>query len=248
MSTRWPEHLHPGALRWARSSPAYSATVAFYRDLVGLPVVDTFTDSFGSDGTIFGLPDTGVQLEIVRGSGSEPPANDLDQLVLYLDDADAVEVAAAPLRAAERTPDPEQHPYWAANGAVTYRDPDGRGVVFAPWVYGRDPEPAEPHPRPSRLSRTNRLRTTATGRRCGRCSRRPRTPPTQLDSYIDAGPGAGRLADEVRRRASAARRPTATSRRAEEHGGATEPARRRASAGALVEAALRRPATTASPA
>jgi len=30
---------------------------------------------------------------------------------------------------------------WRANGAVIYRDPDGRDVVFAPWVYGRDPEP-----------------------------------------------------------------------------------------------------------
>jgi hypothetical protein len=31
-----------------------------------------------------------------------------------------------------------QHPYWAANGGVTYQDPDGREVVFVPWVYGRD--------------------------------------------------------------------------------------------------------------
>jgi len=33
-------------------------------------------------------------------------------------------------------PAPTPHPYRAANGAVTYRDPDGRDVVFAPWVYG----------------------------------------------------------------------------------------------------------------
>jgi hypothetical protein len=32
------------------------------------------------------------------------------------------------------------HPYWVATGAVTYRDPDGREVVFAPFVYG-DNEP-----------------------------------------------------------------------------------------------------------
>jgi hypothetical protein len=36
-----------------------------------------------------------------------------------------------------------QHPYWQANGAVTYLDPDGRGVVFCPWVYGRDAEPVD---------------------------------------------------------------------------------------------------------
>ena len=40
-------------------------------------------------------------------------------------------------------PDPNPHGYWSANGAVVFRDPDGRGVVFAPWVYGRDPDPAD---------------------------------------------------------------------------------------------------------
>jgi hypothetical protein len=30
------------------------------------------------------------------------------------------------------------HPYWHANGGVTYQDPDGREVVFVSWVYGRD--------------------------------------------------------------------------------------------------------------
>ena len=27
--------------------------------------------------------------------------------------------------------------YWQANGGVTYRDPDGREVVFASWTYVR---------------------------------------------------------------------------------------------------------------
>lgn len=28
------------------------------------------------------------------------------------------------------------HPFWAAYGAVTYRDPEGRELVLAPFVYG----------------------------------------------------------------------------------------------------------------
>jgi GNAT superfamily N-acetyltransferase len=136
----WPTSLRPGALRWARASRHYEDTVAFYRDLVRLPVVDGFTGSFGEDGTIFGLPDTTVQMEIVRG-GPATVTGTFDQLVLYLDGVAAVADATSALTDAGLAPEPQQHPYWAANGAVTYADPDGRGVVFAPWVFGRDPDP-----------------------------------------------------------------------------------------------------------
>jgi hypothetical protein len=82
-------------LRFARSSSHYNQTIPFYRDLLRLPVGE-FSDSFGEDGTIFGLPDTCIQLEIVR-----------------------------------------------ALGGIVHVDPDGRGVVFAPWDYGAEPEPAD---------------------------------------------------------------------------------------------------------
>jgi ribosomal protein S18 acetylase RimI-like enzyme len=143
----WQPHLRPGALRWARSSRNYAATIVFYRDFVGLTVVDEFADSFGEDGTVFGLPDTGLQLEIVRAHTEIKTSVGFDQLVFYLDGADAVTAATAPLLAHGFQPDPHPHPYWAANGAITFQDPDGRDVVFAPWVYGRDPEPVDQHER-----------------------------------------------------------------------------------------------------
>lgn len=140
----WPEHLRPGALRWVRASVRYDETIAFYRDLVGLPIVGEFHDSFDEDGTIVGLPDTGVQMEIVRvHDTSEMSVGRFDQIVLYLANAAAVETATARLRAEGHAPIDDPHPYWVANKAVIYLDPDGRGVVFAPWVYGRDPEPSE---------------------------------------------------------------------------------------------------------
>ena len=136
----WPARLRPGALRWVRASERYDETIAFYRDIVGLPIVGEFHDSFDEDGTIFGLPDTGTQMEIVRAH--EPvTVGRFDQLVLYLTSADAVERATAPLRAAGLAPVDDPHPYWVANGAVVFPDPDGRTVCFAPWVYGRDPSP-----------------------------------------------------------------------------------------------------------
>jgi N-acetylglutamate synthase-like GNAT family acetyltransferase len=141
----WPARLRVGALRWARASSHYEATVAFYRDVIGLPVVDTFSDSFTEDGTIFGLPDTGTQMEVIRARPDDRDRGSFDQLVLYLEDADALAAATAGLRERGVAPDPQPHPYWQANGAVSYQDPDGRAVVFAPWVYGRDPEPIGGH-------------------------------------------------------------------------------------------------------
>src|SRR2546429_1575985 len=53
---RWPAHLPAGALRVVRWSARYEETVTFYRDTIGLPVLETFHDSYGLDGTILGLP------------------------------------------------------------------------------------------------------------------------------------------------------------------------------------------------
>ena len=140
----WPEHLRPGAVRFARSSSHYDQTVPFYRDLLGLPVVGEFVDSFGEEGTIFGLPDTRIQLEIVRARGVIAAADPLDMLVLYLPGTAAVAAATAPLRTAGAPRDPTPHPYWVARGGVVHLDPDGRRVVFAPWIYGDEPEPVGP--------------------------------------------------------------------------------------------------------
>ena len=131
---RWPEHLPVGALRVVRWSANYDETVSFYRDAIGLAVLETFHQSYGLDGTILGLPGGPVHLEIVRLGDARHLAPGLDQLVFYLPDAAARE------RITARLADAGVHPvaqidYWEDNGGVTYQDPDGREVVFASWVY-----------------------------------------------------------------------------------------------------------------
>ncbi|MGH3558663.1 MAG: VOC family protein [Mycobacterium sp.] len=141
MAAGWPGELASiGAIRFARRSAQFEPTVRFYRDLVGLPLCATFADSYGSTGAIFGLPGSALTFEIVEAI--EPVAVDShEQLCLYFPDATAQQHATARLAAAGIKP-VESHPYWAATRAVTYRDPDGREVVFAPFVFGAD-EPAE---------------------------------------------------------------------------------------------------------
>lgn len=142
-TTQWPAALGAGAVRWSLRSLRYDATVAFYRDLVRLPVIDEFSSSFGEGGTILGLPHTSVHLEILRERSGDASAVGHDEIVFYVDGDEAVRAATAGLREAGIAPDGEGHPYWAANGAITYRDPDGRGLVFAPWVFGRVPDPVD---------------------------------------------------------------------------------------------------------
>lgn len=139
----WSGHLRVGALRVVRSSVHYDETIGFYRDLVGLPVIGEFRDSYGEDGTIFGLPDATTHLEIVRSHDATQSVGEFDQFVLYLPDQAAVEDATEKLRTTGVRPEPEQHPYWADNGGTTFRDPDGRGIVYAAWVFGRDPQPSD---------------------------------------------------------------------------------------------------------
>ena len=131
---RWPAHLPVGALRVVRWSARYEETVTFYRDTIGLPVLETFHDSYGLDGTILGLPGGQVHLEIVRAGQASYPGGGLDQLVFYLPDAAAREQMQARLAAAGAR-QVLQIDYWQANGGVTYQDPDGREVVFASWIY-----------------------------------------------------------------------------------------------------------------
>ncbi len=140
LQAMWPPELASmGALRFARRSAHFDETVRFYRDLVGLPLCATFEESFGSTGAIFGLPRSTLTFEIVQAV--EPVAVDShEQLCLYFPDAAAQQRATARLAASGVEP-VESHPYWAATGALTFRDPDGREVVFAPFVFAVN-EPA----------------------------------------------------------------------------------------------------------
>jgi catechol 2,3-dioxygenase-like lactoylglutathione lyase family enzyme len=139
----WPEGTAVGAVRFARRTSQLALAVAFYRDLVGLPLLLTFGRDDGPDafaGAIFGLPGTRVTFELVE-SPAPVPVDSHEQLVLYFSGPLERDETVQRLDAAG-LPRCIQYQYWTDNDAITFRDPDGREVVFAPWVFGETPPPA----------------------------------------------------------------------------------------------------------
>jgi catechol 2,3-dioxygenase-like lactoylglutathione lyase family enzyme len=136
------ERLPVGAFRVALRSSRLEEAGAFYRDLAGLPLLYSFTAGPGSkhDGLIFGVPDTSVTLELIRAEEPEA-AGEYDEIVLYLPGPQARDAAVKRLTDAGHKPiTPAQ--YWTDNDSVAFADPDGRVVIFAPWIFGQEAPPA----------------------------------------------------------------------------------------------------------
>ncbi|WP_328812455.1 VOC family protein [Rhodococcus sp. NBC_00297] len=134
MEAFWPHQLDVSAVRFARPTARYDEVLAFYRDIVGLPVLAQWLDHHGYDGVVFGLPDSSVQMELlhVRAAPSIPDPNPENQLVLYLDGPESLLRACDRLTERGQTPIASANPYWTENGAATFVDPDGWIVVLAP--------------------------------------------------------------------------------------------------------------------
>jgi catechol 2,3-dioxygenase-like lactoylglutathione lyase family enzyme len=126
------------AVRVARPSRDLQAAAAFYRDLVGLPVLGSFDDHDGFSGLILGLPDASRQLELVAVSDAGPAPTAEDQLVFYLGTTERVEQAAGRIRLAGHEPRVSPNPYWANVGAVCFVDPDGYWLVLSPQSWTDD--------------------------------------------------------------------------------------------------------------
>jgi catechol 2,3-dioxygenase-like lactoylglutathione lyase family enzyme len=129
--------MSPIALRVARPTADLARTRAFYEQVVGLPVLGSFSDHDGFDGVIFGVPDARSQLELVRSPHGEVPAPTAeDALVLYHDRGPAAgDLTDRLVRAGtpEVAPgdDPTLNPYWPRVGARCFVDPDGYRLIVA---------------------------------------------------------------------------------------------------------------------
>jgi catechol 2,3-dioxygenase-like lactoylglutathione lyase family enzyme len=114
-------------VRKARQTGQLDDVVAFYRDGLGLPEIDRFTDHDGYSGVMLDLPGTGTHLEFTATAHLDAPAPHVeDLLVLYVGSED--EVARLVTQTGAR-PVPSANPYWDRVG-VTITDPDGFRIVL----------------------------------------------------------------------------------------------------------------------
>ncbi len=145
-SHHWPEELPVAAVRFARATTALDECRRFYDNVVGLEVLHEFRDHDGYDGVVLGLPDSSVQLELIRSGhqpGAEPHAE--NALVLYLEDDGAALRSRLPEDVELLVP---HNPYWARLGAFAIVDPDGWHVLAVPAsdLDDRDPSDVEVMP------------------------------------------------------------------------------------------------------
>ena len=118
-------------LRVARPTDDLEAVVNFYRDALGLDVIDHFEDHGGIDGVMLGFAGAPYHLEFTRqrgmSAGRAPTEDNL--LVFYVPDRREWEAVMARLAASGHDAVSSINPNWDRAG-MTFEDPDGYRIVI----------------------------------------------------------------------------------------------------------------------
>ncbi|MEU1980563.1 VOC family protein [Nocardia sp. NPDC019395] len=130
----WSSTLGVVQVRFARPTDRLDAMIRFYADGLGLNELHRFENHEGYDGVMLGLPGADYHLEFTThtdGSPGDAPSAD-NLLVLYFASEAKMYETVQRLGEFGAEPVPTENPYWAANGAIAFADPDGWQVVLMP--------------------------------------------------------------------------------------------------------------------
>lgn len=123
--------------RIVRPTDNPDALLPFYRDGLGMTVLDSFQDHDGFDAIIMGRENVPYHFAFTRTdkhqAGKAPTKENL--LVFYLPDHAEWENAVERMKATGFVPVSAFNPYWDKKG-VTFEDPDGYRIVLqqADWA------------------------------------------------------------------------------------------------------------------
>ena len=110
------------------------ASLTFYVDLAGFPLLAIFPSSEEPTGAILMLSD-GCALELLQQSRSGRCHPSSDHIVLHMADAEAGAVFARRFEEQGVTPVPPVNTYWRDRGRA-FSDPDGRQLVIVTGEVG----------------------------------------------------------------------------------------------------------------
>lgn len=118
-------------IRFARPTDKLSEVVSFYRDGLGMPVIDHFENHAGYSGVMLGLPNEQVHVEFTHAEAGSPcPAPTRDNLlVIYMPDLQMYREALKHMLDQGHVPVAPENPYWK-DKSETFEDPDGWRVVL----------------------------------------------------------------------------------------------------------------------
>jgi putative oxidoreductase len=125
-------------LRVARPSDDLDAVLRFYRDGLGLALLDRFENHDGFNGIMLGGARAPYHFEFTQAHGhaaGRAPTQD-NLLIFYVSELAAWQEAVRRMRDAGFAPVPAFNPYWDRDG-VTFEDPDGYRVVLQRDSWGR---------------------------------------------------------------------------------------------------------------
>jgi catechol 2,3-dioxygenase-like lactoylglutathione lyase family enzyme len=123
-------------LRIARPTDNLPQVIRFYRDGLGLEVLDSFEDHQGFDGVMLGHAGWAYHLEFTHHRGHRVGRSPTEEhlLVFYLPEEEEWRQAVDRLMSLGYEPVKSYNPYWDLQGK-TFKDADGYRVVLqgASW-------------------------------------------------------------------------------------------------------------------
>jgi catechol 2,3-dioxygenase-like lactoylglutathione lyase family enzyme len=127
---RWPNHLPVVQTRFTRATNHLDEIIQFYRDGLGLAVIESFEGHYGYSGIVLGLPGKAYQIEFTQHiSGARVSAPHHGHLlVFYMPDKEDIGRLVVKLGALGHFPVATANPYW--DNGVTIKDPDGWHIVL----------------------------------------------------------------------------------------------------------------------